>query len=103
MFRASFLIGATATSPLECFTGGELLTTGGKISNDCCWELGFLREYKEWIGCEGGDSYLSLFSLGFRIKDESVEPSLDNMSFPMSYRLDGPDSERERPQSSDSG
>lgn len=42
-------------------------------------------------------------SLEFRIKDESVEPSVDNMPFPMSYRLDGPDSERERPQSSDSG
>jgi hypothetical protein len=62
-----------------------------------------LREYEEWLGCESEDSYLSLFSLEFRIKDESVEPSVDDMSFHMSYRLDGPDSERERPQSSDSG
>jgi len=88
------LITATATAPLECFTDGELLTTGGEISNDCCLELGFLREYKEWLGCEGEDSYLSLFSLEFRIKDESVEPSVGNMSFPMSYRLDGLDSSR---------
>lgn len=50
--------------------------------NDCYRELRILREYGEWMGCEGDDSGISLFSLDFDVDAEWVGQKDDSYSSP---------------------